>query len=115
MAYTRNHAYGAVDEVPPGGGSAAQRERARTQDAVRKALGRLNERDGVLDLSYTALVHQGKEFALSGTIFHLKKLDLTSCGLGPQGIGALIGAFGRGFGGPNLQALVLAQDRKSVV
>jgi hypothetical protein len=111
MAYTRKHVYGSTGELSAGGGTAAQRERERTTKAVRDAFSRINERGGVLDLSYNTLVHDAeKEFGLAGTVYHLKKLDVTSCGLGPAGTAAVIASFRRGFAGPNLQSLVVAHN-----
>lgn len=111
MAYTRSREYGKIQPLPPGGGVAAQRERERTQQAVREALNRINERDGVLDLSYHTVVHEDeKEFAMTGSVLHLKQVNLTSCGLAPVGIVATVSALHRGFAGPNLQSLVLTHN-----
>ena len=102
--------YGSTSELRQGG-TAAQRERERTAKAVRDAFGRINERGGVLDLSYNALVHDDeKAFGAAGTVYYLKKLNLTSCGLGLPGTAAVVAAFHRGFAGPNLQSLVVAHN-----
>lgn len=103
--------YGVAAPLPPGGGLAAEQQRARVQTIVRDALSRLNERDGVLDLSYNTLMHdEEKGFAMGGHIYMLTKFNVTSCALGPPGMGAIVAAFLRGFAGPSLKSLVVSHN-----
>lgn len=112
-AYTRERAYGQAEPLPPGGGSAAQKERERTKSAVRYALDHLNERDGVLDLSYNTLIHDDeKGFAPGGNVFNLNQLNLTSCGLAPPGVEAIVAALHRGFAGTNLKSLIFSHNSR---